>query len=66
MKKQTKLWSTSDAAKLIGCSVATASRWADRLGLGQMVGASKVLTAEEVKKIEKNWRGKRGNPNFGK
>lgn len=66
MQKKPKLLSTSDAAKQIGCSAATASRWAERLGLGQMVGAVKALTSDEVKKIEANWRKKRGNPNFGK
>ena len=66
MQKQKKLLSTTDAARLIGCSTATASRWAERLGLGQMVGAVKALTLEEVKAIEKKWQKKRGNPNFRK
>jgi len=66
MAQNTKLLSTSDAARLIGCSTATASRWAERLGLGQMVGAVKALTPEEVKVIEQKWQKRRGNPNFRK
>lgn len=56
----------SQAAKKIGCSQATVSRWADRLGYVLKYGSCRVLTEKQVQRIASEWKGKRGNPNFGK
>lgn len=56
----------SEAAKKIGCSQATVSRWADRLGYMLKYGSSRVLTEKQVERIANEWKKKAGNPNFGK
>ena len=56
----------SQAAKKIGCSQATVSRWADRLGYELKYGSCRVLTQKQVDRIASEWRKKAGNPNFGR
>lgn len=65
MTKNTEpLYNASAAAEDIGCSVATVTRWAQRLDIGQKVGVSIVLTRAEVDQIREAWCGKAGNPNW--
>lgn len=52
----------TQAAKQIGCSVATVSRWAYRLGFKEKFGSSLVLTKDQVKTISREWRKQPGNP----
>ena len=59
------MFNTTTAAEAIGCSISTVSRWAARLDLGKRVGASIILTEKEVELIRQQWRGQKGNPNFG-
>ena len=54
----------SEAAKSIGCSVATVSRWAERLGITRKYGNALMLTKTDVKAIRENWKKKPGNPDF--
>lgn len=54
----------STAAEQIGCSIATVSRWADRMGFDRKYGNALALTKKEVEAIRKQWRKKRGNPDF--
>ena len=56
----------SQAAEKIGCSQATVSRWADRLGYVLKYGSCRVLTEKQVERIANEWKKKPGNPNFGK
>jgi predicted site-specific integrase-resolvase len=56
----------TQAAKQIGCSTATISRWASRLGYVERHGGSLVLSQSQVRRIAKEWKKKAGNPNFGK
>jgi len=56
----------TEAAKKIGCSTATVSRWAKFLGFRMKYGNSLLLTENQVKKIEATWKRGAGNPNFGK
>jgi hypothetical protein len=56
----------TEAAKKIGCSTATVSRWAKVLGFQLKYGNSLLLTEKQVKKIESTWKRASGNPNFGK
>jgi hypothetical protein len=56
----------TEAAKKIGCSTATVSRWAKALGFQLKYGNSLLLTEKQVKKIESTWKRGSGNPNFGK
>jgi hypothetical protein len=54
----------SKASEEIGCSVATVSRWAERLGITRRYGNSLMLTKREVDEIRKRWHKKAGNPGF--
>ena len=67
MAQKTKpaIFNASQAAKKIGCSISTVVRWAERLELGQKIGASVILTESDVKEIAGNWKHQRGNPEFG-
>ena len=56
----------SAAAKKIGCSQSTVSRWADHFGYHEKYGSCRVLTAKQVQKIAAEWKKKTGNPNFAK
>lgn len=56
----------TQAAKKIGCSEATVSRWATKLGFCMRFGRSRVLTPKQVATISKEWKKSTGNPNFGK
>jgi hypothetical protein len=57
---------STQAASELGCSVATISRWAAKLGYTQRFGNCILLTKPQVKAIKKAWKKKAGNPNFGK
>lgn len=52
----------TEAAKMIGCSVATVSRWARSLQLGRKYGSSFMLTPREIKEISKARRLSPGRP----
>jgi hypothetical protein len=54
----------SEAAKVIGCSVATVSRWAERLGIDRKYGNALMLNKSEIKMIRENWHKRSGNPTF--
>jgi hypothetical protein len=54
----------SQAAKKIGCSQSTVSRWADKLGYCVKYGSSRVLTEKQVQRIADEWKKKPGNPTF--
>lgn len=56
----------TDASKEIGCSVATVTRWAKRLALGERYGYAICLTKDDIEKIAKEWKKAAGNPNFSK
>lgn len=64
--KMKNMVTASQAAEKIGCSQATVSRWADRLGYMLKYGSSRVLTEKQVERISNEWKKKAGNPNFGK
>jgi hypothetical protein len=55
----------SEASREIGCSIATVSRWAERLGINRKYGTALMLTKSEVEMIRNMWRKKAGNPLFG-
>jgi hypothetical protein len=55
----------SDASRKIGCSIATVSRWAERLGINRKYGTALMLTNREVEMIRELWKKKAGNPQFG-
>ena len=57
---------STQAANEIGCSVATISRWAARLGYTRRFGNCILLTKPQVNAIKKAWKKKAGNPDFGK
>jgi hypothetical protein len=57
---------SKQAAAEIGCSVATVSRWASRLGFSKKFGKSIVLTKSQVQAIRRAWKKHTGNPNFSK
>lgn len=52
----------SEAAKVIGCSVATVSRWAERLGIDRRYGNALMLSKADIKEIRENWHKRSGNP----
>ena len=52
----------TEAAKSIGCSVTTVSRWCATLQIGQKYGSSFVLTPAEVKQIAVKWKKSPGRP----
>lgn len=54
------------ASSEIGCSIATVTRWAKRLNLGDKYGSSLALTKDEVERIACEWKKQAGNPNFSK
>jgi hypothetical protein len=56
---------SKQAADEIGCSVATISRWASKLGFSRKFGNSIALTKTQVNAIKKAWNKQAGNPNFG-
>lgn len=60
------IYTAKDAAEKLGCSIATVSRWAARLGMTKKHGPSLSLTCEDVEKINEKRNQKPGNPNFGK
>lgn len=60
-----RLFSAAEAAKQIGCARRTLSRHARQLGLGQIVGGARVLTAREIARIRAVVRAGPGNPTFG-
>lgn len=45
--------SGTEAAKQIGCSLATVSRWARALKLGKKYGSTYVFSESDIKKIDK-------------
>ncbi len=55
-------YTATDASKEIGCSIATVSRWARTLGLGNKYGSSYVFTPAEIKKISREWKKTKGRP----
>ena len=57
---------SKQAADEIGCSVATISRWASKLGFAKKFGNSIVLTKKQVNDIKRAWKKCVGNPNFVK
>jgi len=59
-------YNTASAAKKLGVSAATVSRWAKRLSLGRRLGPSLLLSEIDVKKIGENCHHSAGNPEFGK
>jgi uncharacterized protein YjcR len=59
-----KTSTASEAAKQLGCSVATISRWASRLGFDRRYGNALILTIKEIREIEKKRYAESGNPNF--
>jgi transposase len=52
----------SEAAKELKCSVATVSRWADRLQVGSKYGSSYVLLPKEIQEIRKHIKPTAGRP----
>ena len=64
-KRKPQIFNASQAAEKIGCSISTVTRWAERLELGQKIGASVILTESDVREIALNWKHQRGNPEFG-
>ena len=56
----------TQAAKDIGCSAATVTRWAKFLGYTAKYGSCLALTKAQVADIARKRRPKSGNPNFGK
>jgi hypothetical protein len=64
--KMEDMVTATQAAKKIGCSEATVSRWATKLGFCMRFGRSRVLTPKQVATISKEWKKSTGNPNFGK
>jgi hypothetical protein len=61
-----KLYDTAAVCDQLGCDKSTVSRWATRLGIGQVLGRARVFTAADVRRIKRAWRGRAGNPNFGR
>ena len=64
--KMENMVTATQAAKKIGCSEATVSRWATKLGFCTRFGRSRVLTPKQVATISKEWKKSTGNPNFRK
>lgn len=60
------IYTAKDAAEKIGCSIATVSRWAARLGMTTKHGPSLSLTTADIAAIQKHRYATSGNPNFGK
>jgi len=60
------IYTAKDAAEKLGCSIATVSRWASRLGMTAKHGPSLSLTEEDVMRIEQTRHRSAGNPNFRK
>jgi hypothetical protein len=60
----TQFFNARQASEAIGCSPATVSRWASRLGITGKFGSSLVLTADDVEKIKTEWHRHPGNPTF--
>ena len=56
----------SQAAREIGCSIATVSRWAEKLGITRRYGYSLMLTQHDVERIRQTWCKKPGNPGKAK
>lgn len=50
------------AAKEIGCSTATVTRWAKELGVGEKYGSSYVLSEKDIKRIAKACHSRPGRP----
>jgi DNA-binding MurR/RpiR family transcriptional regulator len=59
-----KTSTASEAAKQLGCSIATISRWAARLGFQKRYGNALVLSLKEIRQIDANRNTERGNPSF--
>jgi transposase len=64
--KMNGMVTATEAAKKIGCSTATVSRWAKFYGYQLRYGNSLLLTEKQVKTIESTWKQGTGNPNFRK
>jgi uncharacterized protein YjcR len=60
------IYTAKDAAEKIGCSIATVSRWAAKLGMTAKHGPSLSLTTADIAAIQKQRYAKSGNPNFVK
>jgi len=56
----------TQAAKEIGCSPSTVTRWADFLGFTEKYAGALMLSKKQISEIAKHRRLKAGNPNFGK
>jgi transposase len=54
----------TEAARKIGCSIATVTRWAKFFGFQKKYGSALFLNEKQVKTIEARWHRKSGNPNF--
>ena len=60
------MYTTNEAATLIGCHRRQVNRWAVRLGLGTMLGPVRSLSPAEVQQLRDYIRpGQAGNPEFG-
>lgn len=56
-------YTAKEAAELIGCSVATVSRWCKTFGLSHKKhGYAMTLTKADVEKIERAWKKQPGRP----
>ena len=53
---------TKDAARMIGLSRATVTRWAARLGVGARIGNCWGFSPDDLDRIAENARRQRGNP----
>jgi len=59
-----KLYSAAQAAARLKTSKATVNRWSATLGLGQVVGTSRVLSDADLATLKPKIRKKSGNPNM--
>lgn len=60
------MYTTTQAAAMIGCARRQVNRWAVRLRLGTMLGPVRSLSPAEVQTLRQHIRpGQAGNPGFG-
>lgn len=60
------MYTTTQAAAMIGCHRRQVNRWAVRLRLGTMVGPVRSLSPAEVQQLRQHISpGRPGNPQFG-
>jgi len=66
-KKTAEPITLADAARRIGCHRSVCTKWADRLGLGTRIGATRVITEAELRQLAGQIAVNRpGNPNMKK